>query len=255
MPFDYPLSLVIVEDEPIMLEELVKAVPWQEIGVEVAGTAMDGVAGEALIKELNPDIVVTDINLPRQDGLAMVAACPMLYHNVVVLSGLTDFTHTRKAIQLGVHDYLSKPVDDDELLEVVGKMAARLRSDIAKARMEDKAGRFELASRTQNRQVNSVISFIERNYSSPIGLNDAAREVSLSPGHLSKIFKEATGVNWVQYLTLLRLNKAIALMEDTNLNINEIGAKVGVPEAAHFSKLFRRYLGSSPRAWRERPRT
>ena len=95
------LSLVIVEDEKLILEELVTTVDWASIGVSVVATAEDGVMGEKIIKEYNPDIVITDIRLPLQDGLTMVFKCPLLDQNVLVLSGYTDFEYTRNGEYLG----------------------------------------------------------------------------------------------------------------------------------------------------------
>ena len=66
------IRAIIVEDERYMREELEKTVRWAELGIELVGTAEDGVSGERLARELEPDIVITDIRLPGQDGLAKI---------------------------------------------------------------------------------------------------------------------------------------------------------------------------------------
>ena len=81
------LSLIIVEDEKIMLKELLNTIRWSELGIMVTATCSDGEEGERLIKETAPDIVLTDIQLPKKNGLEMVANCNLLYQNVIVLSG------------------------------------------------------------------------------------------------------------------------------------------------------------------------
>ena len=66
------LKVVLVEDEEIVLKELVETIGWEGLGMEVVGTAMDGIEGENLIRHLSPDIVVTDIKLPGKNGLQMI---------------------------------------------------------------------------------------------------------------------------------------------------------------------------------------
>ena len=98
--------MIIVEDEMFTLRELKETINWENLGLNLIGTANNGKAGEALIKELNPDIVITDIRLPGQDGLEMLEKAPV--QGAIILSGHTNFSYTRKAIQLGVFDYLDR---------------------------------------------------------------------------------------------------------------------------------------------------
>ena len=158
------LSLVIVEDEKLILEELVTTVDWASIGVSVVATAEDGVMGEKIIKEYNPDIVITDIRLPLQDGLTMVSKCPLLDQNVLVLSGYTDFEYTRKAIQLGVYDYLEKPVDDEELLKVCSTLADKIREEHKSEKQAAGAFRINLPTGFHNHQISCIVTYIKENY-------------------------------------------------------------------------------------------
>ncbi|MDY4067007.1 response regulator transcription factor, partial [Bullifex sp.] len=221
------LSLVIVEDEKLILEELVTTVDWASIGVSVVATAEDGVMGEKIIKEYNPDIVITDIRLPLQDGLTMVSKCPLLDQNVLVLSGYTDFEYTRKAIQLGVYDYLEKPVDDEELLKVCSTLADKIREEHKSEKQEDGAFRINLPTGFHNHQISCIVAYIKENYEKPIGLADAAEYIRLSENHLSTLFKEVTGINFLQYLNGYRLNMAIDMMKEGGVNISEIAPKCG----------------------------
>ena len=66
------LKVVLVEDEEIVLRELEETIDWEGLGLEVVGTAKDGIEGENMIKALSPDIVVTDIKLPGKNGLQMI---------------------------------------------------------------------------------------------------------------------------------------------------------------------------------------
>ena len=66
--------VLIVDDEPIICEGLKRSVPWADFNCEVVGTAGDGLEGLQLVKELSPDILISDISMNNMDGLAMVAA-------------------------------------------------------------------------------------------------------------------------------------------------------------------------------------
>ena len=98
------LKVVLVEDEEIVLRELEETIDWEGLGLEVVGTAKDGIEGENMIKALSPDIVVTDIKLPGKNGLQMIEDAAVT--NGIILSGYTDFEFTKRAIRLGVFDYL-----------------------------------------------------------------------------------------------------------------------------------------------------
>ncbi len=248
------LSLIIVEDEKIMLKELLNTIHWSELGIMVTATATDGEEGERLIKETAPDIVLTDIQLPKKNGLEMVAACNLLYQNVIVLSGYTDFKYTRKAIQLGVYDYLEKPVDDDELENILTELATRIREEHKKEssmRNEGDREAITLPRAVNNHQINCVIGFIRENYASSIGLSDAAEFARLSENHLSTLFREEAGINFLQYLNAYRINKAVELMKKEGLNISEIATSCGFPTPGYFAKIFKRFLGQSPTQYRD----
>ncbi len=248
------LSLIIVEDEKIMLKELLNTIRWNELGIMVTATAGDGEEGERLIKETAPDIVITDIQLPKKNGLDMVADCNLLDQNVIVLSGYTDFKYTRKAIQLGVYDYLEKPVDDDELENILSELASRIREEHRKeSSMRNDGDRvaITLPRTVNNHQINCVIGFIRENYASPIGLSDAAEFAKLSENHLSTLFREEAGINFLQYLNAYRINKAVELMKKEGLNISEIAISCGFPTPGYFAKIFKRFLGQSPTQYRD----
>ena len=113
--------VVLVDDERLILEGLSKVVKWADYGCEVAGTAHDGQEGLALIRQLKPDIVITDIRMPNMDGLTMLAALRSEFPQMQlsVLTAYRDFDYAQRAINLGVCRYLLKPSKMDELNEAI----------------------------------------------------------------------------------------------------------------------------------------
>ncbi len=246
-----PLTAVIVEDEQIFLKELVLSIDWDKLGISLIGTADDGVKGEELIKATEPDIVITDIRLPGKNGLEMLSDCPVL--NAVILSGHTDFEYTKMAIRLGVFDYLKKPVDDDELEETLGRLADRIREENKDLEMHKNPDKMEieLPTTVQNHTVQLAINTMMENCTRQIGLADVAETVRLSESRLSTLFKEVTGLNFLQYMNALRMNRAVYLLKHSNLNISEIATNSGFPTPGYFTKLFKRYFNTTPTQFRD----
>ena len=127
--------VILVDDERLIVKGLSSVVPWEEMGCQVAGTAYDGAGGLALIRELKPDIVLTDIRMPNMDGLTMLAALKSEFPRMQmsVLTAYRDFDYAREALTLGVTRYLLKPSNMEELKEAIRLMVSRLDSRPAAA--------------------------------------------------------------------------------------------------------------------------
>ncbi len=242
------LKVVLVEDEEIVLKELKDTINWDALGLEVVGSAKDGIEGERMIRSLLPDIVVTDIKLPGKNGLKMMEDAAVTYG--IILSGYTDFEYTRKAIQLGVFDYIEKPVDDEELEKSLSNLSHKIREEDNAIKSMRHADAIKLSDNVQSFSIKTAIDYINKNYMNAISLSDIARETRLSESHLSSLFKAETGINFLNYLNGVRINKALTLLSSSNMNISEIAYNTGFPSPGYFSKLFRRYIGKTPTEYR-----
>ena len=103
--------VLIVDDEPIICEGLRRSVRWSAFNCEVAGTAANGMEGLEKVRELKPDILISDISMNNMDGLAMVAAVKSERPDmeVTLLTGYRNFEYAQRAIKLGVTRFLLKP--------------------------------------------------------------------------------------------------------------------------------------------------
>ena len=121
-------KLVIVDDEYLVRIGIRETIDWAANGIEVIGDAPNGKQGYEMIKELNPDLVITDIKMPIMNGVDLVKAL----HNdgfngeIVVLSGYKDFEYAKETFENGIFSYVVKPIDNNELLEVVLRAVAKL---------------------------------------------------------------------------------------------------------------------------------
>jgi len=98
-----------------------------------------------------------------------------------------------------------------------------------------------------------VFAVIERCHAGPLSLRDVAREVGMTPGHLTTIVRRRTGRTVVEWIIERRMAESRRLLADTELSIQEVARRVGIPDPGYFSRLFRRTHGTSPRSWRGLP--
>ncbi len=94
--------------------------------------------------------------------------------------------------------------------------------------------------------VSKAKNYISRTYMQEIGLTDVAEKVGLSSAYFSRLFKQETGENFIDYLVKIRMDKAKNLLENTSLSTKEIGESVGYKKGKYFGKLFKNYTGYTP---------
>ncbi len=121
-------KVLIIDDEPIIRKGLINILQWNRLGCEICGEASDGATGEELIASLKPDIILTDIRMPRADGLAMMRRVRDLVpkSKIVILTGYRDFNYAQEAVKLGAFDFVLKPSKIEELTAVIQRAAAEL---------------------------------------------------------------------------------------------------------------------------------
>lgn len=238
--------VVLIDDESIIVEGLSKVVPWADYGCEVAGTAGDAAEGAALIRALRPHILFTDIRMPGQDGLAMLAGLRSEFPDmqVSVLTGYRDFSYAQEAIRLGVTRFLLKPSKMDEIKEALQTMTARLD---ALAPEEDPDGP---PAHAGSFIVNQALSYIEKNYAGKLTLQTVADQCYVSQWHLSKLLNRYAGKNFYDVLNAVRIRKAKELLADPRLKIGQISEMVGYADTAHFARTFKKLEGMSANEFR-----
>lgn len=120
--------VLLVDDEPIVLESLSSIIPWKDLDLELIGTSLNGMDAFNRICDDYPDIVITDIRMPILDGLELIEKAKKLDADIdfIVLSGYDDFSFAQTAMQFGVRYYHLKPVRKEELISTLHKMTAEL---------------------------------------------------------------------------------------------------------------------------------
>lgn len=115
---------VLIDDEKIVIEGLRKLIKWEKFGFELIGCYTDGIDGAANIRKIRPDLVISDIRMPGLDGFSMIEQVKneLPYTVFLIISGYTDFQYARKALNLGVSDYIDKPITIEKVTAVLERV-------------------------------------------------------------------------------------------------------------------------------------
>ena len=241
-------KVVIVDDEPIIVEGLSKGIEWEKWNCRVVGTAENGQEGMNLIHNSAPDILITDISMPKVDGLQMIAALRSEYPamQISILTGFREFDFAKRAIELGVTRFLLKPSKFNELEEAVTAMVDKLPEDSNAQTIipEDETANSFI--------VNNALDYMRAHYNEKLRLSDVADTVYVSQWHLSKLLNKTTGQNFSEIFNTIRIEKAVELLHDPKLRISDIAEEVGFADLAHFSRVFKHIKGVSANEYRNK---
>jgi two-component system response regulator YesN len=116
-------TVLLTDDETSVLEALKGSVSWHILGVDNVLTAQDGKKALEIIESRRVDLLITDIRMPRMDGLELIRNVRRLYPDIhcILLTAYSEFSYAKEAISLGVENYLLKPVSKEEVVQTVTK--------------------------------------------------------------------------------------------------------------------------------------
>ena len=249
-------KVVIIEDELVIRKGLMYSIPWEMYDCTVVGEADNGQDGMKIIQELQPDIAVVDINIPILDGLHMLEQTPeMKKLSIIIISGSSRFDYAKKAIQLGVVRYLSKPIEREELLDAVKEAIVKQRLVHSvknnSAQADNLLKKYRMDSfqiDTKNEIVQAMLEYVAKQYASRIQMKDLIKQLNYSETFLNSNFKTVVGITFNRYLTNYRIHKAIEQMiASPKTAVKEIASCCGFSDYKYFNLVFRKYTGNSPK--------
>ena len=128
--------IILVDDEEEVRKGIIRKIDWENLGFQVVGDAENGEDALEKIEQLEPDVVMTDIRMPYMDGLTLCSRIRQKYPSVKILifSGFDDFEYAQTAIKLNVTEYILKPVNVEELTEILNRVRDNLDEEIEQHR-------------------------------------------------------------------------------------------------------------------------
>jgi two-component system, response regulator YesN len=135
-------KMIIVDDEAMTRDGIRNIINWEALDIQIVGEAADGIEGIALVNRQIPDIIICDIKMPHMDGVTFTSHIRSLYPNIqiIFLSGYSNEEYLRSAIKFGAVDYLDKPFNTVELLNVIEKAKQKIKGHTVMNKPEDYLG-------------------------------------------------------------------------------------------------------------------
>ncbi len=195
----------------------------------------------------NLDIAILDIKMPGISGIEVARKIKSDYPNckIIMLTGFTYFTYAKECINIGVVEFLVKPFLEEDIIKAVKRTIELL---------EAETQGYELSKPvedSQNTWINYVKEYIEENYTKDIYIEDIAKKAGFSPYYFSRMFKQEFSMNFVDYITKLRLEQACVLLSEGKCSVKEVCFKVGYSEPNYFTRVFKKTYGVVPTKYQQ----
>lgn len=238
------MTVLIVDDEAYMVDYLKTIVDWNAYGFDQVLTAGGGSLARDMITKYQPELLITDIMMPKISGIDLSRLIDENRYatKVIIISGYSDFEYARQAFRYQVAEYLVKPVVKEDFTETLERILHR------EFWTEEKGnGGF---SGDRQDPVLFIQDYIKEHYAEELSLTLLGEVANLHPVYLARIFKETTGDTPAAYIIAVRMEKAAQLLCESNMRIYEIMERVGYKKQQYFTRLFKEKYGMTPKEYR-----
>jgi two-component system response regulator YesN len=269
------MKLLILDDDAQIREGIRKGIDWKSLGFTEVRSAADGFSGLEAVREMSPDIVLSDVRMPGMDGLEFLHEVKSLYPGIKValISGYDDFEYLQKAIRYGADGYELKPIKLRKLFKLIEDLKAKVKSerkDRKKELSREEAVFSEdglsinslLAEQLKalgsanggrcSRRIQKALEYVRSHLADDLCVSSVAGALRLSPNYFSSLFKRETGLSFNSFVNQSRLQVAVYLLEHTEQGISEIAAHTGFLDSVYFSQVFKKAKGCSPSGYRKK---
>lgn len=246
-------NILIVDDEKFVRLGIKTMIIRSELCKGEVYEVKNGKEALEKIKEIEFDLIISDIKMPIMTGIELINIIKnenLSNAEIVMISGYDDFDYAVSALRIGVLDYILKPIERENFLEVLHKIENKLDDEKLKDIKTIKIPEEEL-NEDKNKKIQRAIKYVNENYSQNINMALVSNEVSMNYTFFSETFKEITGESFVDYLKKIRINMAKKLLRTNNLPISKISLEVGFNDEKHFSKTFKTLIGVTPSEYRK----
>ncbi len=237
--------VMIIDDEQSARKLMRASIDWDGLNMEVVGEAASGIEAINTIDELKPDIAFVDISMPFMNGIEFTETATERYPNliIIIMTALDQFEYARKCVSLPVFEYMLKPMVRAEITEVLERVKGKL--DNSPDFWEDSKSDSDSISASKADSTELIKKYVEENYGdSTLNLAFIAQHFGFSSSYLSRKFKQDTGTNFIEYLTGIRMTKAMDIAK-SKAKMYQAAAEVGIPDPNYFGRCFKKYAGMS----------
>ena len=233
-------TTVIIEDDP-MITRLNRRYIEQDSRFAVVQTFSAAHPALFWLRRNPIDLIILDVYMPQMSGteLLLQLRAEGVDADVIMVTSANDAKTVNDAVRLGAVDYLVKPFDSAQITACLRKL--NLLPESRPAVRGDKPG---------HTFCTQFSVWLEHHYMQDVSLDQAAEAMGMSSFYFSRFFRTSYNQTFLEYLTAYRIDRAVELLQQTDIPVREIAVRVGYTDANYFTKVFKRHLGVTPTEYR-----
>lgn len=252
------MKILLVDDEAIALEAIKANIDFSDYGINEVATANSMEQAKQIIYQGGVSILLCDIEMPSGSGLDLIkwvnANAPEIV--TLILSCHTEFQFAQAAVGLSCQQYITKPATPDVLSKAISKAVEQVaqRSSDFKIRQLGQEYFNQIAGIKGDEisAAEQVKKYIVTHIDEDLSVEELSKMVFMSQNQLARLFKKEYGKTVVEYIMDYRISLAEEMLKNTDLTVTTVSAKVGYPNYAYFTKLFKKYSGYTPSSFRNK---
>lgn len=252
------MKILIVEDEIKIAKGIMAIIQSRDAWQCRFRYSDNGKDALKIIEEFHPDLIITDIRMHQMTGLELAEQLKdqNLCSRIIIISGYEKFEYVQKALRANVMDYLLKPIDKQQLLDLVERVWKELPSRYALERKEEAIHSHffdvDLDSVTYPESLKKAIQYIRSHYMEDVSMQSISDELMLHPNYLSTLLNRHLKKNFSYILDYVRLQKACGLLiSSPEMTVSEISYIVGYNNERRLYQAFSRRLNCTPREFQK----
>lgn len=254
------MTILIVDDEPIILQGIVNGIQWDILDFQKIITAKNYEQAKNIIGAEPVDVLLTDIEMTDKNGLDLIQWINEqdLDMKCIVLSCHDRFEFAQRAVRLECFDYILKPVPYETLTQDLLRAQNRIRQERGQLLLES-YGRDYVKKLSEPMKMDLsedtleiAKAYIQAHISEDTSVEALAKEVHVSPRHLSRLFQKEFRKSVGEYITDQRMLLAGELLRTTGLTVTLVSDRVGYSNYSYFIKQFKRFYGLTPKEYQRR---
>lgn len=259
----------IVDDEPIVCLGLKNLIPWESLGFTVVCCAQNGQEAFEQYNNHKIDLIVTDIEMPIMNGLDYIKQLRDSSESteIVILTAYEEFEYAKTALQNHVTNYILKPIDEEQIINTLRVVKENLEKkktyqeflkssnqtmengSMVMDEFEDVVLREVMKSK--NIVVRQAYQYVAEHVDDKISLTKISDSLGVSKNYFCSLFKQETGENFLNFVSLMKIQRAKALLTKDNWKVYEVCDYLGYSDVTYFTKLFKKYVHMSPNEYKK----
>lgn len=230
------ISVFLVDDDRLVLDELTKNVPWLDNGFEVVGSSTSPLRALREIEERKPEVVFTDMQMAGMDGLQLMeelmrkGARPRF----VMVSAFASFELSRRFFLANGFDFVRKPIQLVDVELVLERLYGALSTGQP------------VPAAAASPAFTALVEHLKQNFNQKFSLNQLAAQFGLAENYICNLFAKHYNSTLTKFVTELRMQEADRLIKSTTMPIKEIAMNCGYGDYFYFNKVFKTFYGISP---------